>query len=187
MLISKFDPAEAPPGVADLEARFAAPLPGPYKKFLLNYNGGYTPKTRFRMGGVSSDLRGFFGFGSAKLPFPAGLLEDRLPEGLLPIARDSFGNHILLAVTGENSGSIYFADHERGGALILLKKDFAAFVRACKSEVIPPAARRSVEERRADLIARGREKVITPALIQMWQDEIDKYGGMIQEEVRIED
>lgn len=187
MLISKFDPAEAPPGIAALEERFSIRLPGQYRSFLLRYNGGDTPKTRFRISGVSSDLRGFFGFGSARLGFPESRLESWLSEDLLPIARDSFGNDILIAVRGEGYGSVFFADHEKGGALTLLKKDLASFVRACKSQPIPPAARRSVEERRADLTARGRGDAITPELVRLWQNEIDKYGGMVQEEVQIED
>lgn len=185
MLISKFDPADAAPGIAALEEQLSITLPRQYRDFLLRYNGGYTPKTRFRINGVSSDLRGFWGFGSAGLAMDHSLAKEWLPKGMFPIARDTFGNDLLICLKGENEGSIYFADHEKGSALTFLTKDLAAFVRACKSEKIPPAAKRSVEERRAALIARGRGDIITPALVAMWQSEIDKYGHMVQEELRI--
>lgn len=44
-------------------------------------------------------------------------------------------------------------------------------------------AKRSIKEREAALIAKGRGSIITDDLRKMWQDEIDKYGNMIQEEV----
>jgi len=35
------------------------------KAFLLRYNGGYTPKIKFKAKGISSDIRGFYGGGAA--------------------------------------------------------------------------------------------------------------------------
>ena len=67
--------------------------------------------------------------------------------------------------------------------LSLIANDFSSFICVCKSDKIPEAALRSIEERKAALIERGRGHIITPALIEMWQAELDKYGNMRQEEV----
>ena len=60
-----------------------------------------------------------------------------------------------------------------------------SFLVTMKSDKIPEAALRSIEERKAALIERGRGHIITPALIEMWQVELNKYGNMRQEEVVI--
>ena len=60
MLISKFSNCDIEEKVLELEKRYKITLPAQYKKFLYKYNGGDTPKTKFKEGRVSSDLRGFF-------------------------------------------------------------------------------------------------------------------------------
>lgn len=183
MLIARFDNKDAVSEVLKIESQYSIQLPQQYRDFLLQYNGGYTPKTKFKSKKIASDVRGFYGVGSVALSMNQELLEAWMPKMLLPIACDSFGNHILLCVAGNNYGSVFFSDHEKGMAASLIADSFASFLRICKSDKIPEAARRSIEERKAALIANGRESVITPALISMWQNEIDKYGDMIQEEV----
>lgn len=120
-----------------------------------------------------------------KLSVNQEMLEKWIPQKLFPIACDSFGNLILLCIAGARYGNVYFCDHEKGMSPALITDSFSSFLRACKSDWILEAARRSIEERKAALMERGRESVITPALIEIWQKEIDKYGDMIQEEVVI--
>ena len=80
------------------------------------------------------------------------------------------------------SGHVFFYDHETG-SVKHLAQCFREFIDACKSEVIHPASRKSVQEREADMIRRGRQSVITDALRKMWQDEYDKYSAIELEEV----
>lgn len=145
--------------------------------------GGYTPKTEFKENGISSDVRGFYGVGAVDLSVSQEMISSWIYQKLFPIACDTFGNYILLCITGTEYGNIFFCDHEKGMNLSLIAKDFPSFVRACKSDKIPEAALRSIEERKAALIERGRGHIITPALIEMWQKELDKYSNMQQEEV----
>lgn len=183
MLIVRFGGEDTEDRIRQLEARYDLTLPQPYRNFLLRYNGGFTPKTRFRRGRLSSDLRGFYGLGPVALSLETLPLNQWLERDLLPVACDSFGNFLALGVRGEDKEVVVFADHEKGMAATPLAKDFPALLALCKSNPIPEGARRSIEERRALLIANGRENAITPALVAMWQAEIDKYRDMVQEEV----
>lgn len=67
MLISKFSNCNVEEKIIDIEKQYKIILPTQYKNFLHKYNGGYTPKTKFKVGKISSDLRGFFGIGDVKL------------------------------------------------------------------------------------------------------------------------
>ena len=44
---------------------------------------------------------------------------------------------------------------------------------------------RTIEEREQDMIARGRGHIINERLRKMWQEEIDEYGCIKQENVVI--
>lgn len=59
MLISKFSNCNVEEKIIDIEKQYKIILPTQYKNFLHKYNGGYTPKTKFKVGKISSDLRGF--------------------------------------------------------------------------------------------------------------------------------
>ena len=67
MLISKFSNCNVEEKVIDIERQYKIILHTQYKKILHKYNGGYTPKTKFKVGKISSDLRGFLGIGDVKL------------------------------------------------------------------------------------------------------------------------
>ena len=185
MLISGFTNCGVMEKVTDMEQRYGINLPAQYKDFLHRYNGGYTPKTRFRAGKISSDLRVFFGLGNVGLSMESIELKEWLENGIFPVACDSFGNHIAIGLSDEKGGKIYFCDHEKGNKAEYIAANLRDFCKCCKSEKISEASRRTIQEREEDLIARGRGDIITDALRQMWQAEIDKYGDMIQEELRI--
>ena len=183
MLIVKFDTSGVSVEISRIESRYSIIFPEQYKDFLLHYNGGYTPKTKFRAKGISSDIKGFYGLGSVGLPVNYEMISASAPQKLFPIACDSFGNAIFISFDSNQYGNIFFGDHEKGMNLSLIANDFTSFIRVCKSDKIPEAALRSIEERKAALIERGRGHIITPALVEMWQVELDKYGNMQQEEV----
>ena len=183
MLISKFSNSNIEDKVADLEKRYGIILPVQYKKFLYKYNGGYTPRTGFEIRKIESDLRGFYGIGDVDLSIEEVKLEEWLEKSFFPIACDSFGNYIVIGLGNDNSGKIYFCDHEKGFKAGYMAENLQEFIKCCKSDKIKEASKRSIKEREEILIANGRGDIITDGLRQLWQAEIDKYGNMIQEEV----
>ena len=185
MLISKFPNCNVQQRIVDIEKQYCIVLPVQYKKFLHKYNGGYTPKTKFAVRGISSDLRGFFGVGDVALSLDKLKLGGCLQDNLLPIACDSFGNYILIGLSNEDTGNIFFCDHEKGNKVEYLTETLKQFIECCRSEKIGKTRIRSIKEREDALIANGRGHVITDALREMWQAEIDKYGSVEQEELLI--
>ena len=181
MLISKFsgdgitEQIEAYGDLNDVK------FPEQLRTFLEQYNGGETPKTSFSCAGVSSDLRAFYGMGRVKYSYDSVKPISQNGKQYLPIALDSFGNEIVISV---EEGQIYFWDHENG-SITWIAAALRDFFQACRSEKINPAARKTIQEREQDLIKRGKGSVITDALRAMWQAEIDKYGTLNQEEVRL--
>ena len=186
MLISKFLNCNVEEKIIDIERKYKIILPIQYKKFLSKYNGGYTPKTKFNAGKISSDVRGFFGVGDAELSIDNIKIEEWLEKNTFPIAIDSFGNYILIGLSNDDVGKVYFCDHEKGNKVECVASNLIDFLGVCKSEKISDASRRTIKEREDALIAKGRGHIITDSLKKMWQAEIDKYGNMIQEDVLID-
>ena len=48
--------------IKELELKYGITLSQDYKVFLIKYNGGDTPKTKFSRGEIKTDIRRFFGF-----------------------------------------------------------------------------------------------------------------------------
>ena len=186
MLISKFSNGKAEEKMIDIARQYGITLPAEYINFLQKYNGGYTPKTKFKAGKISSDLRGFFGVGDVKLSLNDVKLEDYLEKSVFPIACDSFGNYIVIGLSNDDTGKIYFCDHEKGNKAEYITENLKKFIACCKSEIISDASRRSIKEREDAIIAKGRGNIITDDLRKMWQAEIDKYGSMVQEDVLVD-
>ncbi len=186
MLISKFLNCNVEDKIINMEKKCGIILPIQYRRFLYKYNGGYTPKTKFKAGKVTSDVKGFFGIGDVKLSLDTIELGVWLENNVLPIACDSFGNYIVIGLYNENIGKIYFCDHEKENKAEYVAEDFKEFVLCCKSEKISEASQRTIKEREEALVAKGRGNIITEELKKMWQAEIDKYGGMIQEELLVD-
>ncbi|MEY8268972.1 SMI1/KNR4 family protein [Lachnospiraceae bacterium 64-25] len=107
-------------------------------------------------------------------------------KNIFPIACDSFGNYIMIGLSNDDAGKIYFCDHEKGNKAEYVAESLKKFILCCKSEMISEASRRSIKEREDALIAKGRDNIITDDLRKMWQAEIVKYGNMVQEEVLID-
>lgn len=179
MLIAKFGGDDLNEKLEQFSRLLGVKLPEPLCAFLKKYNGGETPRTQFRQGGKSLDVRAFYGLGQVKYPYAGVNLVTTEVAQYLPIAIDTFGNEFLVDV---GSGWILFQDHETS-QLSPLANDLRAFVASCSSEWINPNAVKSIRQREQELIQRGRGHIITDALRQMWQAEIDKYTSMQQEEV----
>lgn len=92
-------------------------LPQGYRKFLLECNAGTPEKGSFIFKDESdgSCVSKFFGFikgYNSNLLLKQKYAGDRVPQNMLPIADDVYGNLILLSIKGADRGKIYFWDHE---------------------------------------------------------------------------
>ena len=186
VLISKFQNNNAEARVCELEKEYNILLPPQYRNFLCKYNGGETPNTDFKGGRTSTSVRAFYGFGEVDYSIDKMDLRQWIGNRVFPIACDMFGNEFVISFDEVDYGNVYFANHEKGYRKTFVGTDFKDFVNKCKSKEINPYARRSIAEREADLIARGKGENISDGLRKMWQDEIDKYGNMVQEKVSID-
>lgn len=182
MLISKFDITDIAAKVVDFESKYGITFPEQYRKFMLQYNGGLTPETKFKAGKESSDVRAFYGLGDVSYSFSEIVdIEEWLKSNIIPIACDSFGNRIVIGLDKEKEGKIFFSDHEKEFKLTLLSDTLKEFFTICKSKKIRPV--RTMEERERDLIANGFGDMLDDELRKCWQEEIDLYGGIHQEKV----
>jgi hypothetical protein len=187
MLISKFTIEDINHYLSECEAAYSFVFPSQYREFLLKYNGGNTPDTKFRIGKVASDLKGFYGFGEKEksLDFScfSGMITiaDFTANEMFPIGTNAFGDYITIGIGQDNYGRVYFLYHDRPKKYIELSPDFLTFISCCKSKKIGYI--RTIEERKAALIANGFGDELTPERIAGWQAEIDKYGSMNQEEI----
>ncbi|MGD6961009.1 SMI1/KNR4 family protein [Fictibacillus phosphorivorans] len=88
-----------------------------YKKFLLQWNGGYPSASTFKISDEKghSVLNVFNGIGDMydNLEKVIDIYEYRLPNGFIPIADDSAGNVICLGTNESYYENIYFWDHEQ--------------------------------------------------------------------------
>lgn len=93
-------------------------LPSSYKNFLLTYNGGHPIPSGFTFGeqgkeySVAEWLFGLHTEPYNNLAKEWGIYRERVPEGFLPIGTDPGGNLLLLCVTGNARGAVFFWDHE---------------------------------------------------------------------------
>lgn len=108
--------------IACFESNVGFQLPQDYREFLLRSNGGEPVNPVFRF--LASDgpytdsaVRYFFSI-SDKLTFSLahkyGIYSGagRIAKEMLPIAADSGGNLVLLALAGPDAGKVFFWDHE---------------------------------------------------------------------------
>lgn len=113
----------APPEAIDaFEARHGIRLPDDYKRFLGSQNGGRPEMTHrvfiFRTeGGSTSDslvdwFSGLVEGGDYSLEEDLDIYSQRIPDEMLPIACDPFGNLILLGVGDATVAGVWFWDHE---------------------------------------------------------------------------
>lgn len=190
MLISKFDNSNIEEHIKEFESKYNFTFPKQYREFLLKYNGGETPKSKFRINRISSDIRGFYGLGGANqyhhynLFENSGRLTEWIEDSMIPIAVNTFGDYIMIGIGEDNQGKVYFYYHDRPKKYLELTDDLRTFIKKCKSEKIGHIM--TIEERKELLIENGNEENITPGWIKVWQEEIDRYKNIHQEELIID-
>ena len=151
------------------------------------YNGGDTIDATFRIDKVSSDIHSFYGFSLAKYYsnfnylIEKGFLEDFIDNYYLPIAKDSFGNSILIGIDARNYNKIAFYDHEKQ-KYISFNIDFIEFLKKIKSPVVYIP---SIEERIKEMEEIGSTIVVDDELKALWQEEIDEFAGREQVIVKL--
>jgi hypothetical protein len=106
--------------LAEFQRKLTLPIPACYREFLKANNGGRPSPRGFEFKDTQgkvhkSNVHYFFGLHSGRIGSLARQFEtyyDRIPLGLLPIARDPFGNVILLKLTIKRDAPVFFWDHE---------------------------------------------------------------------------
>jgi cell wall assembly regulator SMI1 len=105
---------EAPPAtLADvdrLEERIGQELPNDYRSYLLHQDGG-------RLADNDQAVKVIFGVREdapdwSNMWDKLDIFEDRVPEWLLPVAQDEYGNLFAVSLRDEDRGSVWFWDHE---------------------------------------------------------------------------
>lgn len=173
--------------VEKLEKNYSILLPEKYKEFLLKYNGGDTIDTTFKVEKVRSDIHSFYGFSLASYYsnfnylIEKGFLSDFIDNHYLPIAKDSFGNSILIGVGASNYNKIGFYDHEIQ-QYSSFDIDFLEFLKKIKSPVVHIP---SIEERIKEMKEIGSPVVVDDELKALWQEEIDEFAGREQVIVKL--
>lgn len=169
------------------EQRYNILLPQDYKKFLLVYNGGKTPETKFHINHISSDIEAFYGFETGFSEFDFVGLENTVrweqwrQDRMLPIAYNAFQDNIFICLDEAMWGKVYFCYHDRKKKYIELASDFTKFISLCESKEIGHI--RTMEERISDMRQLGKSHKITKEKLAGWQAEIDEYANMKQETV----
>jgi hypothetical protein len=102
-----------------MESLLGFGFPGPYRLFLQKFNGGWPVPDEFDFE-LNGDPNGSIvdGFcsldvgGNYDLENMWNIFKARVPNKMVPIARDPGGNLILIGLAGEVEGKVYFWDHE---------------------------------------------------------------------------
>lgn len=107
--------------IRQLEAEVGFRLPDDYRRFLTDFNGGEPEPSGFTFetteGPSEAAVRYFLTLDSKSKHYTIREFlkryEDRFPNGLMPIACDSFGNLVLIDLGAKAIGTVYFWDHEK--------------------------------------------------------------------------
>lgn len=103
------EPPAGPEQLRRLAERIGVPLPASYREYLLEQDGG-------RLAPNNEAVKTVFGLGDVpdgsnmwrKLTTYAG----RVPNWLLPVASDEYGNLFAVSLRQQDNGSVWFWDHE---------------------------------------------------------------------------
>jgi len=133
-----------------IEQFWGVGLPENYRNFLIEHNGGEPENKifKFQTQADGSCLDQFFGVVrdyNNNLLMKYKYLGDRVMDTMLPIARDVYGNLILLTVKGKDRNKVYFWDHEMEADtengekadysnLTLIADSFTEFVEGLRAE-----------------------------------------------------
>jgi len=119
--------------IAKFESKMGYSLPGDYRNFLLNTNGGDAVSNSISIGdGDSTSVRAFYGLKSVgskgSLISRIGFYgtEPDVPKNAIAIAFDDGGWSFMLYLSGARVGQVWLMDSER--SLRFIAKDFKTFV-----------------------------------------------------------
>ena len=151
-IMAIFSDTQAPLELSQIEEveRFSGlTFPESYKNHLLKYNGGQCDPNTFSFiengERTQSDIDWFLAINDDEDENFKDYFKDykidekRLPNHILPIAHDSFGNLICISCSGKDCGYVYFWDHENEvdyqiygdddySNLYLIEDDFDKFI-----------------------------------------------------------
>lgn len=105
--------------LASFERELGGRLPDPYRRFLLQTNGGRPPQEKDTIDieglpGSPAGVQVFFGLSDSLECYDLRLnketLCERIPERLLAIACDSFGSVFCISLQGADRGAVFFCD-----------------------------------------------------------------------------
>ena len=180
MLIAKYGKGKEKI-IQKFEDKYDIKFHSEYRNFLIKYNGGETPKTTFKKGKRQEDVRYLFGLNTEESIEKQLEYFDHKEKGCIPIGEDVFGNYFTIGITDENSGLIYFCDHERGYRKTEIAKSFNDFISKCTSAPFEKPMRPKEIEKK--IIEEGRAHIINEHLRKYWKEQYKHYKRMVQEEV----
>lgn len=105
--------------VTAFENAICHPLPGDYRKFLLEKNGGIPSKSKVRTyDNMERIVQHLYALTNQSKQFTIGhfleVYRNRLPTTMLPIGDDPAGNLFLIGIADDqNYGKVFFWDHEQ--------------------------------------------------------------------------
>ncbi len=108
----------SPDRLAEFESKYQLHLPGDYRSFLLQYNGGRPSPSFFwiKPKEDGSNVDRFYGLYDKLSPssIETYMESERcgIPKAMMPIGDDGTGNFIAMGVRPQNLGNIFFLDHE---------------------------------------------------------------------------
>lgn len=167
--------------LSQFERRLPDPLPDDYRRFLVQSNGAEfidCPEFEDVQGGTC--LETLFGLHAGPPHFQLDAIRaafnDSLPDSLLVIGADPYGNYFVIGLSEPQRGRVYFADHEQlRSSLIEVARSFSALLqRAGTDEVArraPATPADAVAERDADAL-------------QRLVDDGESAGGLVHRSVR---
>lgn len=126
-----------PDEVEAFEKKIGHRLPPAYREFLLAHNGGRPIPAVIDIDDCpsgASEVQVFLGltgtFESETLEWSWNVFRERIPERLLPIADDPFGNLFCLSLEGTDAGQVLFLDRyeESESRPYFVAKDFNEFL-----------------------------------------------------------
>ncbi|WP_051303290.1 SMI1/KNR4 family protein [Psychromonas aquimarina] len=129
-----------------LEAEIGCKLPTEYGDFLISNNGGSPLFDCFEISKQDGDdrLSSFFGLHTGpeylQLDKQLKVFKERIPDKLLPIADDAFGNLVGISLNDDSFGAIFFWDHEKQlnnsfSSLIKLSASLTEFISSLKEDI----------------------------------------------------
>jgi hypothetical protein len=115
--------------IAKFESSIGSPLPADYRAFLKTTNGGQVHKANSCISfpdedhpfGLKEVIVEYFynlvgtGASTLELDYEFLSMKSRIPEEVISIGKDGMGNLILLQISGETIGCVFFWDHESEG------------------------------------------------------------------------